>query len=161
MLKAALDRSGVAYEVKERCTDARDYMLLVADVRYLDPKTYIGFGKQAHNYNLSLQVGGFTAERSPDRVQPLLTNNYDAYLSDIYAEGDEGKPFEPFVVGEGTKLVRGMTAYWWEDNPRRNLRSPLLLPLLGGMLALLSGVSVWWALHRRGASKRNVYSSSG
>lgn len=161
ILRAALGRSRVAYEIRERCTDARDYTLLVAKVRYLDPKTYIGFGKGAYTYSLSLQVGGFTAERSPDRVQPLLTNNYTAYMSEIYAEGDEGKPFEPLVVSEGSRLVQGLTAYWWEDNPRRSLRSTLLPPLLGGTLALLSGASVWWALRRKRGSKRNIYSSSG
>ena len=161
MLETTLDRGGVAYEVKERCTDARDYTLLVADVRYLDPRNYIGFGERAHNYSLFLQVGGYADAPSAQLLEQLPTANYSAYLSEIYAEGDEGKPFEPFVVSEGSRLVQGMTAYWWEDNPRRGLRSMLLPPLLGSTLALLSGVSAWWALRRRGAGKRSGYSSSG
>lgn len=161
MLTATLDRSGVAYEVKERCTAARDYTLLVADVRHLDPETYIGFGEGAHTYSLFLQIGGYTDAVSVQLLEQLPTTNYSAYLSEIYAEGDEGRPFEPFVVSEGARLVQGVAAYWWEDNPRRSLRVALLPPLLGGTLALLSGASVWWALRRRGANKRNVYSSNG
>lgn len=161
MLTATLDRSQVAYEVKERCTDARDYILLVADVRYLDPRNYSGFGEGAHNYNLFLQIGGYTDAPSVQLLEQLSTNNYSAYLGEIYAEGDEGKPFEPLVVSEGSRLVQGLTAYWWQDNPRRSLRAALLPPLSGGTLALLSGASVWWALRRKGAGKRNLYSSSG
>lgn len=161
MLTATLDHSGVAYEVKERCTDARNYALLSADVRYLDPETYIGFGEGAHNYSLFLQVGGYADAPSAQLLEQLPTSNYSAYLGEIYAEGDEGKPFEPLVVSEGSKLVQGLTAYWWEDNPRRSLRAVLLPPLLGGTLALLSGVAAWWALRRRGASKKSRHSSSG
>lgn len=161
MLETTLDRAGVAYEVRDRCAGARDYTLLVADVRYLDPETYIDFGKGAHTYSLYLQVGGYTDAASAQLLEQLPTTNYSAYLSEIYAEGDEGKPFEPFVVSEGSRLVQGVTAYWWEDNPRLDLRATLLPPLLGGMLALQSGVSAWWALRRKGAGKRSVYSSSG
>lgn len=161
MLEATLERGGVAFNVRDRCAGARDYMLLVADVRYLDPRNYVGFGEGAHNYSLSLQVGGYAGAPSAQLLEQLPTINYRAYFGEIYAEGDEGKPFEPFVVSEGSRLVQGMTAYWREDNPRRGLRAALLPPLLGGALALLSGASAWWALHRRGAGKRSGYSSSG
>lgn len=60
MLEDALDRSGVAFDVIDRCTGTSHYTLLVADVRHLDPRTYVGFGKGAHNQSLSLQVGGYT-----------------------------------------------------------------------------------------------------
>jgi hypothetical protein len=161
MLEATLERGGVAFDVRDRCADARDYTLLVADVRYLDPRNYIGFGDGAHTYTLSVQIGGYTDAPSVQLLEQLPTTNYHAYLSEIYAEGDEGKPFEPFVVSEGSRLVQGMTAYWREDNPRRSLRAALLPPLLGGALALLSGASAWWALRRRGAGKRSGYRSSG
>lgn len=161
LLETTLDRAGVAFDVRDRCAGARDYTLLVADVRYLDPKSYIGFGKGAHTYSLFLQIGGYTEALSARLLEQLPTTNYSAYLSEIYAEGDEGRPFEPFLVSEGSRLVQGLTAYWWEDNPRRSLRVTLLPPLLGGALALLSGASAWWALRRRGAGKRSGYSSRG
>lgn len=162
MLRTTLARSGVAFEVRERCAGARDYTLLVAEVRYLDPKSYVGFGKQAHTYTLLLQVGGYAAAPSVALTQQLPSNRYNAWLSEIYAEGDEGRPFEPFVVGEGRKLAQGLTAYWWEDNPRRSLRAALLPPLLGSTLALVSGATVWWLLRRqRKAHQDDAYSSSG
>lgn len=161
MLEATLSRSQVSYRVSDRCADARDYTLLVADIRYLDPKTYVGFGNQAYNYNLFLQVGSYDNAVSVQLTQQLPTDRFNAFVSEIYAEGDEGKPFEPFVVGEGSKLVQGLTAYWWEDNPRKSLRARLLSPLLGGALALLSGVTAWWVLRRRGVSEQPRHSSSG
>lgn len=160
MLEATLSRTQVSYRVLDRCTGARDYTLLVADVRYLDPKTYIGFGTQAYNYNLFLQVGSYDDTASVQPTQ-LLTDRYNAFSSEIYAEGSQNRPFEQFVVGEGSKLVQELAAYWWEDNPRRSFWITLLPPLLGTVLALLIGVSVWGALRRRDASKRNAYSSSG
>ena len=150
-LEATLSRSQVAYRVSDRCTDARDYTLLVADVRYLDPETYVGFGARAYNYNLFLQVGEYDAMSV--QTQQLLTDRYNAFLSEIYAEGDQGRPLGQFVVREGSRLVQGLAAYWWEDNPRRSLRATLLPPLLGTVLALLGGVKVWWTLRRRGAAK--------
>lgn len=143
MLETTLDRSQVAFEVRDRCDAATGYTLLVADVHYLDPKNYVGFGKQAHNYNLFLQVGGYDAAASVELVQQLSDNRYNAYLSEIHAEGDEGKPFEPFVIGEGVKLVQGLAAYWWEDNPRRDPQATLLPPVLGGLTALLTGGATW------------------
>ena len=158
-LTAALARSGVAYEVRDRCAGAPDYALLVADVRYLDPATYVGFGDGAHNYTLFLQVGGYRGAAAVRRDGRLLTNRYNAWRSEIYAEGDAGRPFEPFVVGEAARLVGGLAAYWWEDNPRRNLRAALLPPLLGGALALIVGGALWRALRRRRTGGPGTYSS--
>ena len=160
MLTATLERSGVTFEIQDSCAQATDYTLLVANVRYLDPKNYVGFGKQAHSYALFLQVGGYTSAVSVELTQQLPSNRYTAYLSEIYAEGDEGRPFEPFVVDEGVKVVQALTAYWWEDNPRRSLQALLLPPLVGTFLALLSGVAIWWALRRRSRRKR-THSLSG
>lgn len=161
-LKAAMNRSQVIHKIKERCTDSHNYTLLVADIRYLGPKTYIGFGEGAYNYTLSLKTSGYADPSSVKRAQGLSTNTYNAFLSEIYAEGDEGRLFEPFVVSEGSELVQELTAYWWEDNPRRSRRATLLPPLLGGALALLSGVvAAWWALRRRSAGKKSRHSPSG
>ena len=158
-LTAALARGGVAYEVRDRCVGARDYALLVADVRYLDPATYVGFGDGAHNYTLFLQVGGYRGVAAVRRDRRLLTNRYNAWLSEIYAEGDAGRPFEPFVVGEAARLAGGLAAFWWEDNPRRSLRAARLPPLLGGALALLVGGALWRALRRRRTGGPGTYSS--
>lgn len=160
-LTAALARGGAAYEVRDRCAGARDYALLVADVRYLDPETYVGFGDGAHNYNLFLQVGGYRGAAAVRRDRRLPDNRYNAWLSEIYAEGDAGGPFEPFVVGEAARLVGGLAAFWWEDNPRRNRRAVLLPPLLGGALALLVGGGVGWALRRRRVGGRGVHRPNG
>ena len=158
-LTAALARGGVAYEVRDRCAGAPDYALLVADVRYLDPKTYVGFGDGAHNYTLFLQIGGYRGAAAVRRDRRLPDNRYNAWLSEIYAEGDAGGPFEPFVVGEAARLAGGLAAFWWEDNPRRSLRAALLPPLLGGALALIVGGVLWRVLRRRRG--RAFYSSSG
>jgi hypothetical protein len=80
-------------------------------------KSYAGFGKQAHTYNLFLQVGRYADASSVALTQQLHANRYNAWLSEVYAEGDTGGPFEPFVVGEGRRLTQGLMAYWWEDNP--------------------------------------------
>jgi len=161
MLETALSRSQVAYRVLDRCTDARDYTLLVADVRYLDPETYVGFGTQAYNYNLFLQVGDYDNATSVQRTQQLPTDRYNAFLSEIYVEGDGGGPFEPFVVREGSELVQGLATYWWEDNPRRSFRATVLPPLLGTVFALLSSVSVGWALRRGRATNAAVTTRVG
>ena len=161
MLEAALSSSQVSYRVLNSCADVRDYTLLVADVRYLDPETYVGFGEQAYNYNLFLQVGDYDDAASVQRTQQLPTDRYNAFLSEIYVEGDEGRPFEPFVVREGSELVQGLAAYWWEDNPRRSFRATVLPPLLGIVLALLSGVSVRWVLRRGRATNATVTTRVG
>jgi hypothetical protein len=160
MLTATLDRSGVTFDVRDRCEGARDYTVLVADVRYLNPENYVGFGEGAHNYSLFLQIGGYADAPSAELLEQLPTTTYSAYLGEIHAEVDEGKPSEPLVVSEGSKLMQGLTAYWWEDNPRRSLRDTLLPPLLGGALALLSGVLTWQALRRRGTGGGGVYGLS-
>lgn len=149
LLEATLKRAGVDYSVQGRCARARDYIVLAADVRYLDPETYRGFGKDAYSYTLVLQVGCYAATSA----QQLPESRYTAFLSDIYAQGYNGRPFEPFVAGEGEKLVQGLTAYWWEDNPPRTLGATLLPPLLGTVLALLCSMVVWWVLRRNRIGK--------
>ena len=124
------------------------------------PETYVGFGEQAYNYNLFLQVGGYDDAASVQLTQQLPTDRYNAFLSEIYAEGNN-RPFEPFLVGEGSELVQELATFWWEDNPLKSFRAELLPPLLGGTLALLSSVGAWWALRRRGGSEQPRYSPTG
>lgn len=159
-LTATLQRSQVAYEALDSCERSEHYLLLVADVRYLDPKVYLGFGDQSYNYNLVLQVGDFVDEGSARELQPLPNGKYDAYLGEIYAE-TESRPFEPFVVRQGAQLVNDLGAYWWEDNPPRTSRLALLPPLLGSVLALLSAAAVWWRLRRRGLASSQSHGSRG
>ena len=159
MLTATLARSGVTYRIEESCAGAADYTLLKADVRYLDPATYLGFGRDAHNYNLFVQVGGYDAPAAVARNGFLPTYRYTASLSEIYTRDDTDAALGPFVVGEGEKLVGALTAFWWEDNPRLGLRAALLPPLLGTVLALVSGGVVWSLLRRRRV--RAGYGASG
>lgn len=159
-LAVTLARSQVSHLLQDSCSSSRAYTRLLAEVRYLDPETYIGFGQRSYSYTLSLQVGTFAGRKSAEGVEQLPTPTYSAFVSDIYPEAEE-RPFEPFVAHEGERLVQGLAAYWWEDNPQRPLRATLLPPLLGSLLALLSGAALLWALRRRRAGRTEPYSSSG
>jgi hypothetical protein len=126
MLTTTLDRGGVAYEVRKRCEGVRDYTVLVADVRYLDPEHYVGFGEGAHNYSLSL-----------DRQQPLapvLELGYKVSYS--------------LFLQAGTALLPSHHAYQ-EHLVRPLPSSPLLLLLHHGVFPMVDNLRFEPTVQRR------------
>lgn len=148
-LEAVFARTGVAAAFQASCAGSRAYTILTADVRYLDPESYVGFGNQPYNYTLFVQVGRHNGMAALEALGHLPDNQYNAWVSEIYAEGDAGRPFEQFVPEQAAPLIGGLTSYWWEDNPIRAGGSRLAPPLIGGVLALATAFVLLRLLRRR------------
>ena len=152
-LTNVLYAANVDLEEQTSCADAASFVLLTVWVRYLDPRTYIGFGEDAYSYDLSLQVGALEkdalaagAEDTPVTLQDL---RFAASAGDIHSEGETGAPFEEALEAQAAPLIGTLAAAWWEDNPPGRWRR-FLPPLLGVTLGALTVAAVLAVAKRRG-----------
>ena len=151
-LTRVLSTANVNLEERASCADADAFVLLTVWVRYLDPRTYIGFGEDAYSYDLSLQVGtledvlGAESESTPVTLQDL---RFAASAGDIHSEGETGAPFEEALEAQAAPLIGTLAAAWWEDNPPGRWRR-FLPPLLGVTLGALTVAAVLAVAKRRG-----------
>ena len=152
-LTNVLSAANVNLEERATCADADAFVLLTVWVRYLDPRTYIGFGEDAYSYDLSLQVGALAedalAAGSGDAPVPLQNLRFAASAGDIHSEGETGAPFEEAVEAQAAPLIGTLAAAWWEDNPPGAWRK-FLPPLLGVTLGALTVAAVLAVAKRRG-----------
>lgn len=117
-LNDALAKAGVA-RVRSASCQSRDAALqLVANVRYLDPKHYVGFGDPAYSYSLSLSV-----TRAP-LVAGKTALRFAAGHSDIHSETRTGRKFEGVVAEWGAELVGDLAQAWRKANPGATSRAP-------------------------------------
>ncbi len=152
-LTNVLATANVNLEEQTSCADDDAFVLLTVGVRYLDPRTYIGFGGDAYSYDLSLQVGALDedalAAGPGDMPVPLQNLRFAASAGDIHSEGETGAPFEEAVEAQAAPLIGTLAAAWWEDNPPGAWRR-LLPPLLGVTLGALTVAAVLAVAKRRG-----------
>lgn len=110
-LQAALGRglqtAGVRRRPQTSCARSDAGVRLVAQVRYLNPKTYVGFGDPAYSYSLSLTVA------RPGTAGPRFVASH----SDIHSESRTGRSFETEVVRWGAELLDDLATAWRKANP--------------------------------------------
>ncbi|GBF04641.1 hypothetical protein DAERI_020238 [Deinococcus aerius] len=152
-LGSALKAAGVRHEVRASCTGQPGMTRWEADVRYLNPRNYVGFGDPAYSYQVFLFVG------DPASVQLSApgagsARGFAVDWADIHSESRTGQPFEPVVLRWGEEQMRDLVVAWRRDNPtlaeRFARQGPLTLGLLGlGLGTLLTGAGLWLARRRR------------
>ena len=152
-LTNVLAAANVNLEEQTSCAADDAFVLLTVGVRYLDPRTYIGFGEDAYSYDLSLQVGALDedalAAGSGDAPVTLQNLRFAASAGDIHSEGETGAPFEEAVEAQAAPLIGTLAAAWWEDNPPGRWRR-FLPPLLGVSSSALVVATVLAVAKRRG-----------
>ncbi|UQN09546.1 hypothetical protein [Deinococcus sp. QL22] len=134
-LTTALQQGQVRYEQRPSCTGQVGQTQARASVRYLDPRSYIGYGQDTYSYTVSLKVNAAGAEVSTGK------RSFSAGWSELYAEAAGGRPFEAVMIGWGEEQARDLTALWRRDNPtllaRLTQPGPLRSGLLGGAAAVV------------------------
>ena len=95
------------------CAASRSFTLLSLYVRFLDPKTYIGFPENSYTYVTSAQVGGFISDATAQTALP--ESLYTASASDIFQAATPGQ-LEQRLVALGEAEVRAVTQTWLEAN---------------------------------------------
>ncbi len=161
-LGRVLTAADVGLEEQASCAGADAFVLLTVGVRYLDPRTYIGFGELAYSYDLSLAVGTLETESleedaSASAPETLRDLRFAASAGDIHSEGETGVTFEEALEAQATPLIGSLSAAWWEDNPPRNWRR-LLPPLLGVSLSVLTVAAILAIARRRGRTPLRPFS---
>lgn len=151
-LEGVFTRTGVDADFAASCVGSDAYTLLTADIRCLNPENYVGFGRDPYNYTLFLQIGRHNGLAEVQEIGMLPDNQYNAYASEIYPEGDEGMPFEQFVPQQAQPLIGQLASYWWEDNHVRSRWAWVTPPLAGGVLALLTALLLFLLLKKRSNS---------
>lgn len=128
MPAALLSAAGVALERAHACLSGSDALRLRAEVRYLDPERYRGFGDPAYSYTLTLRVGPPPGVESGAEsgaelgVEPdgdVLAPAFVAGRSDIHSEPRDGGPFERQLAWAARELLADLALAWHDDNPAR------------------------------------------
>lgn len=153
-LGSALKAAWVRHEVRASCEGRPGLTRLQADVRYLNPRNYVGFGDPAYSFQVILIVGDLAALQGTAQSAGAA-RGFEVDWADIHSESRTGQPFEPVVLGWGEEQVRDLVVAWRRDNPslaeRITWQGPLTLGLLGlGVGTLLTGAGLWAARRRRG-----------
>ena len=124
-LKTQLESRRVPYT--SDCPASRSYVLLSLYVRFLDPKTYVGFPKHSYTYVTTAQVGNFIKGAGAEAV--LLERIYSASASDIFQAATLQKLGQRLVT-LGNAEAASLTRTWLEANAV-SLNSYLLFAALG------------------------------
>ena len=109
------------------CSAARSYVLLSLYVRFLDPRTYVGFPKYSYTYVISAQVGNTVKGAGAETVLPERI--YTASASDIFQAATPQKLGQQLVT-LGNAEAASLTRTWLEANAV-SLNSYLLFAALG------------------------------
>lgn len=130
-LKTQLETQRIPYTTD--CPAARSYVLLSLYVRFLDPKTYVGFPKHSYTYVTSAQVGN--AVKGAGAATVLPERIYTASVSDIFQAATPEKLGQR-LVSLGNAEAESLTQTWLEANVVL-LNSYLLFAVLGSSLIAL------------------------
>lgn len=116
-LVTALKAGGVRYAARASCRGSPASTLVLIDVRYLNPKNYVGFGDPAYSYTLSLQVGP-----GPERPAPAAAKNtaiqFASSWSDIHSEARTKQSVATMLAALGKTQAQDLVRAWRKDNPR-------------------------------------------
>ena len=115
------------------CLATRSYVLLSLYVRFLDPKTYVGFPENSYTYVISAQVGRFIRGVGAEAVLPERI--YSASASDIFQAATPEKLGQRLAT-LGNAEAASLTRTWLEANAV-SLNSYLLFAALGLSLVAL------------------------
>jgi hypothetical protein len=151
-LTTALEQDGVRSDRRPSCTGQVGQTRMQISVRYLDPRSYIGYGQNTYSYTVSLKVNGAGAAATRQK------RGFSAGWSELYSETGTRRPFEAIITEWGEELARDLTAVWRRDNPslpERLIRpGPLRSTLLAAMVVIMLISSVVLVrLLRRGQSR--------
>lgn len=151
-LPASLERAGVRHEVRPSCAGRDGLTRLQVNVRYLDPRHYVGFGDPAYSYEVGMRVSNPESARSGVAGVVGARRGFSSGWADIHSESRTGRPFEEIVVGWGEEQMRDLIVAWRRDNPTPAERVARLGPLVPGLLGLVVGTVLtglgWWVLRR-------------
>lgn len=120
-LRASLLRGlwagGVRHETRASCRKSLASTRVVINVRYLNPKTYVGFGDPAYSYTLGMQVGspGGRPAASPAKTPPI---GFASSLSDIHSEARTKQPLAKMLAALGQTQAQDLVRAWQKANPR-------------------------------------------
>lgn len=116
-LVTSLKAGGVRYETRASCRGSPASTLVLIDVRYLNPKNYVGFGDPAYSYTLSLQVGP-----GPGRPAAATGKNtavqFASSWSDIHSEARTKQSVATMLTALGKTQAQDLMRAWRKDNPR-------------------------------------------
>lgn len=142
-LTTALEQDRVRSERRSSCAGQVGVTQMQVSVRYLDPRSYIGYGQDTYSYTVSLKVNGAGAAATRQK------RGFSAGWSELYSETGTRRPFEAVITEWGEEQARDLTAVWRRDNPslleRLTRPGPLRSALLAGVFAIMlisSGVLV-------------------
>ncbi|MBB5233528.1 hypothetical protein [Deinococcus budaensis] len=110
-LLGALREGRVRHEVRASCRQHRGATRLSVEVRYLDSRTYIGFGDPAYSYVMGLRVG--LAGGGGGAASPAFASSWN----DIHSERRTGQAFEAALGALGRVQARDLTRAWRQANP--------------------------------------------
>ncbi len=113
---------GVRYETRASCGASPASTLVLIDVRYLNPKNYVGFGDPAYSYTLSLQVGP-GQERPAAATAKNTAIQFVSSWSDIHSEARTGKTVTTMLAALGRTQAQDLVRAWRKDNPGPQGRS--------------------------------------
>ncbi|WP_380015243.1 hypothetical protein [Deinococcus oregonensis] len=133
-LTTALEQDRVRYQRRPSCAGQVGQTQVQASVRYLDPRSYIGYGQQTYSYTVSLKVNGAAATSTDQK------RGFSSGWSELYSETGTRRPFEAVVTEWGEEQARDLTAVWRRDNP--TLIQHLILPGLLRSLLLATAFAV-------------------
>ncbi len=149
-LRADLTRSRVPTKSRPSCQGDAAYTQLAVEVRYLNPRNYVGFGDPAYSFSLYARV----MDLRTDPITYRFVSGYD----DIHSEGRTHQPFEGALRTWGAEEVRDVAVAWHTTNPLGAAvgtaggltllldRSPLMalaVGVVGGTALMLLGLLVW------------------
>lgn len=107
-----LQRAGVTRIAAVSCAGRDARVQLLANVRYLNPKQYQGFGDPAYSYSVHLTVA---RKQTPGGKS---TPRFTAMTSDIHSEAQTRRKFEIVVAEWGAELAGDLSEAWQKANPK-------------------------------------------
>lgn len=115
-LTAGLRAGRVRHEVRASCLGHVAPVRILAEVRYLNPRNYVGFGDPAYSYTLTVRVGSPGGFPASGVLAPVI--QFASSLSDIHSEARTGKSVANLLTGLGQVQVQDLVRAWQKDNPQ-------------------------------------------
>lgn len=106
----------VRHETRASCQTSQAFTRVLVEVRYLNPKTYVGFGDPAYAYTLRMAVGPAEA-RAGTSASKRPAIQFASAWSDIHSEGNTKKPLSGVLTALGQEQARDLARAWQHDNP--------------------------------------------